>query len=138
MNQIQYAGLDDLRTALQHLPEDLASQAGQIVSDAAFSTAGAVEANYPQGRSGNLKRGVKSSVSSSRLAASATVTSAAPHAMIFERGTKLRRTKDGANRGAMPAAPDVARFIPRAIRARRQMTDNLIALLEENGLLVTT
>jgi hypothetical protein len=81
---------------------------------------------------GNLRRGVTLGHigSTGRFRAAMTVRSAAPHAWIYERGTKPRRTKNNVKRGAMPKS-DI--FIPLAVRTRTWMYQQFQALLERVG-----
>jgi hypothetical protein len=132
--RLQLQGMTEFRAALRQLPEDLADEAGVIVQAQAENVAGQIESGYPQGPTGNLKRGVTvASSSASRFGAGAIVRSRAPHASIFEKGTTQRRTGKGWNRGAMPQ-PDVSqRMIPKVIRARQRMMAALIDLVRRAG-----
>lgn len=129
------AGMEELRQALRDLPEDLSRQAAGIVNGSADEMSQGLIANYPQGRTGNLRGGVSVTHGDGTTAttAKAVVRSRALIANIFEKGTKTRQTQQGWNRGQMPAPPESSRMIPRAIRARRRMTDQLIALVRAAG-----
>lgn len=128
--------MDDFRAQLRALPETLAEQASTVVKTTATQVGQEVEANYPE-RTGNLKRGVRVTIEGSHLGVRATVRSASPHAHLFERGTKVRETRSGANRGSMPQGPENELVIPRAIRARQRMTEQLIAIVREAGMTVS-
>lgn len=126
-------GLSDLRAALQQLPEELAAEANEIVASHALAAQQQIQAAYPQGPTGNLKKLVSTTVSASRFGGAAIVKSRAAHASLFEKGTVLRRTAKGFNRGRMPAASPAEAFIPKAIRARKAMNAGLIVLVQRAG-----
>ena len=129
-NRLIIDGLDQLRQALRNLPESLTADAADIVVATAQQAKQDVQLDYPQGPTGNLRRGVVMDTTRARVSVSARVRSRAPHAALFERGTVRRQTSRGYNRGVMPQAPESERMIPVAIRYRRKMTDALIALVE--------
>ncbi len=134
--KIALQGLEELRAALRNLPEHIAQEAGDVVrSHAAVMALDATQA-YPEGPTGNLRRGVTTETNSSKFGTGAIVRNRAQHAFIFEKGTVPRETKKGWKRGSMPPAPESERFIPKAIRARARMVNALIVLLERNGLTV--
>jgi hypothetical protein len=130
---IQWTGLESFRAELRKLPEHLAEEAGVIVLAHAAEAERLVETAYPTGPTGNLKRGVKLTTESTRLAAVGTVKSTAPHAHLFERGTQRRQTKKGANRGVMPVAPHSQQMIPIIVSVRRRMVMALMTLVERAG-----
>ena len=133
---LQWNGLDEFRDALRNLPEHLAAEAEDIVVAAATGAKLTIQTNYPLGPTGNLKRGVQLSRDRSPAQIKCVVSSRAPHAHIFEKGTDRRKNRRGANRGRMPRAPYGQAFIPAAIRARAVMTDQLVAMLRREGFLV--
>jgi hypothetical protein len=136
---VKLEGLDDLLAELLKLPETLKAEAAQIVLEAAESCKREVQAAYPTGPTGNLKRGVTMNVdSNSRFGVAARVKSNAKHVHIFENGTQQRHTNSGANRGRMPRAPESERMIPIVIRARRRMVQQLIEMVQKHGLEVTS
>jgi hypothetical protein len=135
--RVQLKGLDELRNALRRLPQALTQEAHAIVVAQAEAAQREVINGYPEGPTGNLRRRVTIEVNTSKFSAGARVRSRAPHATIFERGTKARMTRAGASRGVMPQAPEPARMIPKAITHRRRMYQSLQAMLERHGLLVT-
>jgi hypothetical protein len=135
---VRWTGLQEFKQELLRLPDELKDDAAQIVVDTAQRAGRDVQAAYPQGATGNLKKGVRTTIESqSGLGARALVRSTAPHAHLFERGTRLRSTHSGANRGRMPEANESQQMIPIAIRARRQMVADLIQMVERHGLKVT-
>lgn len=131
-------GRDEFRAALRNLPDALKGEAASIVVEAASQAERDITAAYPMGPTGNLKRGVTMNVeSSSKFGASARVKSNAKHVHIFEKGTVVRHTNSGANRGRMPPAPSSQQMIPIVIRARRRMVQQLIDMVQKHGLVVT-
>jgi hypothetical protein len=131
--RVQLQGVQELRAALRNLPSDLAQEADVVIRATAEDMARAATSAYPEGPTGNLKRGVTVETNSSRFGIGAIVRSRAKHASIFERGTQVRRTGKGWNRGAMPQPPESERFIPKAIRSRRRMTQALIDIVRKAG-----
>lgn len=135
--RLQMDGLAEFRDALRQLPDDLAQEAGAIVSAHAEDAERRIERAYPEGPTGNLRRGVTVSQGQhSRFGASAIVRSRAKHASLWEKGTKMRRTRTGQSRGAMPQPPESNRMIPIVIRVRAQMVRSLIALVRRAGFVV--
>lgn len=134
---LQFAGLDAFRAALRALPEDLAHEGATIVEANATEAARKTQQGYPQGPTGNLKRRVSvESNGGGRFGVVATVRSRAPHASMFERGTRQRQTRTGANRGAMPQASEAQRMIPVVIRRRKIMFEALKNLVRRAGFVV--
>lgn len=135
---LEIRGLDDLKAALRALPTTLVSAATPIVIGAAQAARADIVAQYPQGPTGNLKKGVRVELkSANKDGVVAIVKSTARHAWIYEHGTQARHTKLGASRGVMPAPPTPV-FIPTMMRARRAMYAQLGALLEAQGLAVVS
>ncbi len=134
--RLNFEGLSELRDGLSRLPQELAAKAASVVQTTAEQVGQEVQANYPT-HAGNLKRGVRVTVSGTNVSTVGIVRSASPHAHLFEYGTTRRQTRTGANRGVMPQAPADERVGPRASRARKRMVDRLIAIVEEAGLTVS-
>src|SRR5262245_2699549 len=131
-----FVGLGELRAALLKLPQELTDEARGIVQAHGTKAATAIAQAYgTHAKSGNLARHVKTRPSSSgdRFNVSLQVVSAAPHSLIYERGTKERKTKKGWGRGKMPKGRV---FIPTMIRERYAMYGDLKRLLVRHGLLV--
>lgn len=125
-----FEGLDDLRNALRRLPADLRDDAAAIVEGHARHALEDVRVAYPQGPTGNLRRLLQvSRGQSGSFGVAVTVRSRAPHAWIFEKGTKPRH-----GRGRMPAGQV---FVPTVIRRRGQMQQALVGLVRKAGLQVT-
>ena len=135
-SKLKLEGLAELRAALRQLPEELAGEANAIVRGHAEDAAQRIKRAYPEGPTGNLRGRVTTEQNSSKFGGSAIVRSRAPHAHLHEFGTRDRRTKKGAFRGAMPQAPEHERMIPIAIRVRRNMVRALVDLVRRAGFLV--
>lgn len=118
-------GLDDssLRaflTNLSGLSREWQARVNDLARSAADGMVTEVRSTYPE-RSGNLRRGLATVLGTS--GPSVKVRSGAPHAHLYEFGTRDRfdRTKrTPAYRGAMPRANV---FIPAAMRHRRTFLD---------------
>jgi hypothetical protein len=126
-------GLSQFRQALRNLPEHLKDEAAGIVRGAAERAKGDVQRAYPEGPTGNLRRGVTKEEEHGRFGVSAIVKSRARHSYLYERGSNPRRTSRGANRGRMPQAPEPNRMIPIVVRHRKRMTEQLKDLVRREG-----
>ena len=124
---VELTGVDELREALRNLPDHLVDESAAIVYSHTDAAAMDIKGAYPRtarSRGGpHLADGVKVVHESSRDGAVGIVTNRHPIAFIFEHGSAARYYK-GAARGSMPAGNV---FIPRAIRARRNMYEQLKA-----------
>lgn len=135
--RLSLQGMAEFRAALRQLPEDLAQEAGVIVQAQAEFAKDQIQRAYPHGPTGNLQSRVTATKESeSRFGARSIVRSRAPHASIFEFGSKARRTNTGANRGRMPKAPASEAMIPIVVRRRRAMVSALIDLVRKAGFVV--
>lgn len=130
-------GMQQFRAALRRLPDDLLEHGGQIVEAHAQDAQHSIVHRYPE-HTGRLKAGVTLRKQHGKYVTSAIVQSRAPHAHLFEKGTKQRRTASGANRGRMPKANEAEAMIPEVIRKRRQMMSALVAMLRNAGFSVET
>jgi hypothetical protein len=135
--KVDLQGFADFRAALRALPEDLAHEGSDIVVAHATEAQREIRGGYPQGPTGNLRRGVTLDVDRNAFGTVATVKSHAQHAHLYEAGTKRRTTRSGANRGVMPPAPEGNRMIPKVIRIRARMRQALIELVKRAGFTVT-
>ena len=135
-NRLRYDGLEELKAALRALPRELADEAGAIVGRHVEAARDDIVAEYKRHeRTGTLADRVYITKGTrGQYGAAAVVKSAAPHAWLFENGTQARHTKIGANRGTMP--PGHA-FIPRLVKHRRAMYDDLKVLVASKGLKVS-
>lgn len=139
-NRFTFTGLDELRAELRALPADLKAEGATIVIRAAEGAAQEIRGAYQAHHySGNLASGVSQKLEEAGpFGVRGVVTSAAPHAIIFENGTEARHyiTRRGVKHllGKMPAFHI---FIPTMMRWRRKMDDQHKALLIRHGLRVT-
>jgi hypothetical protein len=125
MSGVTIEGLNEIRRAIQEMPTLLIREAEPIVAEVSESVFRTLKAEYPEGETGHLLRGVKL-VQTGSL--SWRVKSQSNIAFIFEEGTVQRYLRrNGANRGVMPAA-DI--FIPLAVRYRAIMVSRLEAMVE--------
>jgi len=142
-------GLAEFKAELLRLPIELRAEAGNVVLSQARAAASAIAAGYPQ-KSGNLRSGVRTiKEAADQYSAIATVVSASPHVLLYERGTKPRavrkpivvKFKDGSyrrlkpNRGSMPGREV---FVPRIQPFREGMYLKLAAIMRQAGLDVQT
>lgn len=132
-NRIEYTGLTELKAALRSLPADLARLGNVIVSAHTQAAYDSIRALYPE-VTGTLKQRMRIDIEQSAFGTIGRVRSTAPHAWLYENGSQTRQTALGYNRGAMP--PNNV-FIPEAIRKRRAMVQQLIQLVNDQGLQVT-
>jgi hypothetical protein len=132
-NRLTLTGMAGFREAMRNLPAHLVDEASAIVTSHAESARSKIVASYPH-VSGNLKSHVQVDIAVSKGGVVGRVRNTAKHAYIFENGTQIRKTAAGANRGAMP--PQHV-FVPAAIRAREAMVNQLIAMVRDEGLVVT-
>src|SRR3954471_18717418 len=137
-SQWKWEGLMELRRELRTLPDRLTGAAFDIVRRHTDNTYVELMRRYAHKR-GDLQRGVTSQTLRTQFAVTGWVKSRAPHAWMYEHGTKARATtgarsvRAGAVRGRMPAANIL---IPTAIRERALMYDEFAALLTREGLRV--
>jgi hypothetical protein len=154
INQLRWEGFNDALFYFKGMPLSVRTGANAIASKHAHQAAALVVAAYPLGSAGrhnrrgqtlepgNLKRGVRvvERPEVHPLGGMVVVQSGAPHAYIFERGTKVRTTKGHgyyrrpANRGQMPKGNV---FIPIMIRERAAMETEIASYIRDQGLTVT-
>jgi hypothetical protein len=120
---LNLSGLKELARALDQMPKALADQSSALVRQTAVETASELRQELAQGPTGNLKRGVRLK---QRDPLVWQVISGANIAFINEEGTKVRKTRTGANRGISPPSKVVARV---AGRKRREMNRGLERVL---------
>lgn len=136
-NRLELKGLTEFQRALRALPAELTEEASAIVLGQGEEAERQIEAAYPEGPTGNLRRGVTVERNTSKFTTRAIVRSRARHAHLFERGTGPRRTGKGWNRGRMPEAPEHQRMVPIVIRRRRVMVAALKELCRRAGFQVS-
>jgi hypothetical protein len=134
---LRVTGLAELRAALVQLPDKIEQQANDEVKRTMNEAAAALVASYPEGDTGNLRKGVKKRFRINRRGfATGTVRSEAPHAHLWEFGTVNRRTEKGWNRGRMITHYNRG-LVGIAQRERREMEAALVALVRNHGFTVS-
>jgi hypothetical protein len=136
-SRLVFEGLDDFRNALRNCPRTWRTKPARSWRPMPEGADRETVAGYPTGPTGNLKSRVTIEKTNSRVSTTAIVRSRAPHAFIFEKGTKRRQTNKGWNRGRMPAASEAQAMVPKVVRWRRKMTEALIELVRRAGFEVT-
>ena len=139
---LTFIGLDELRAALLRLPAELTEKAAGIVKASAEAAAAEIKDRYPEGETGNLRKGVHVGDRGARTPYTVryTVRSSAKHVHLYETGSQTRYTKDGYHRGHMFSrfgfGPQQGAnvFVPIVVRRRRRMFEDLVPLIEEAGL----
>lgn len=133
--RVQMTGLDALMRELTNAPEDIRTEARAIVREATEGAASEMAHRYPVGKTGTLRRRVRTSYPSS-VALVGIAQNAAPHSHLYEFGTRQRQTSRGANRGSMPEArPEIV--VPIAQKHRARMFDRLVDMLQRRGFQVS-
>jgi hypothetical protein len=145
--ELQWDGLAELGEWLHGLPEELQGEAASLVTYHARNAEGQLLVRYPS-VSGHLRRGVRLQQSLLKSGSvRAVLVSKAPHAHLYESGTKVRMGRGGrargkgsrshgklANRGAMPAFHTFRDVVG---PNRERLLEDLIGLLERRGFVVT-
>lgn len=133
-NTVIWNGLKELQDELRQLPEACTGEAGKLIEGTVNGVAVAIKGAYPV-RTGNLRDHlVIKPLTKHGLVVGAAVTNTAKHANIFENGTQARHTSLGANRGSMPPGHV---FVPRIVRARRVLTEQLKEMVARHGATVS-
>jgi bacteriophage HK97-gp10 putative tail-component len=128
-------GMQELQAAIRALPEALTGEAMDLVERTVNMVAADIRQAYPS-RTGNLRKGVRvSSILKKGFVAGAIVKNTAKHAVLFELGTQARHNKLGANRGSMPPGHV---FVPRVLKARRALTQQLKDMVARHGAVTVT
>lgn len=125
---VKLEGFEALRHALVTMPQEIRAEAMEIVRDETEGAAVEISQAYAR-RSGTLAARVKTSYPASGAMVGVAL-STAPHSHLYEFGTRQRKTKSGANRGAMPAnavTPQIAK------RRRERMARRLIEMVKRFG-----
>lgn len=130
-------GLAELQELLRNLPEALWREGEVIVVSEAMAAYHEMDAATPEVSSNLRGRLTIDTSTSGRGRPRAQVKNRAPHAWLWEHGSKGARTGPfgwgNTGTGVMPAAN---KYIPAAIRHREAMRDKLIAMVERFGLKV--
>jgi hypothetical protein len=131
-NRLEWTGLDELRSALMKLPEEFGHEGAEMIDDTTEVTAASLIQSYPLGDTGNLRKGVKHTVTRDRFGAVGQVKSTSPHSHLWEWGTQSRQTRKGWKRGKAPShKPDG--LVPIAQRERRKLNIKLLELVRRAG-----
>ncbi len=134
------ASLRRLRQSLDRYPERVRAKLAPAVDAAADGLVRELEGAYPAGptaagtrkrKSGSVidrKRSLKYGIRTGRTrdGLGRFVVTSAPHAHLYEYGTRRRSTARGANRGSMPGKRT---FIPAAAAARRALVARAEAIV---------
>jgi Bacteriophage HK97-gp10, putative tail-component len=125
-------GLDDELDALTALPTTLRDQAAPLVRATADQAEATIRAAYPV-VSGQLRDSLHQETVETPAGIKVRLINDAPEAIWYEYGTVFRHTSLGYARGRMPAAKV---FVPEVMRDRRALIDDLIPVVEAEGLKV--
>lgn len=108
---LQHAGIEGMLKALEAAPNVKFAKATAkgAFGEFAANTRDKLRAATPVGPTGNLKRATKSATTAGGgakvyVSRDGSRSGLGYHSHIVEHGSKVRRTKKGANRGSMPAA----------------------------------
>jgi hypothetical protein len=123
LGAVTWTGLDSFMQELQVLDAKLTDEANAIMTASAEAAKKAVH-------TGHLRAGLVIRPARGILLAGGALVQTAPHGWIYEKGTKDRTNKAGANRGRMPARPT---FDPIAQAHRRAAIDAVVARLYAHG-----
>lgn len=140
--QIQWDGMDELKTMLRSLPSDLTGAAIDLVNEAAEAAQTEIAAGYHQGPTGNLRAGLGITFKAGLFKTVAVLRNRAAHAWLWDNGSQLRHYagpwKHGKATGAMwgKTGPPHT-FVKGVIKHRRLMYERFKDLLRDHGLLVT-
>jgi len=127
-------GLAELRAEILALPEACTGEAARLVEGAANAVTVDIAAAYPW-RTGDLRKKTTVAPLATRgLVVGMVVKNTSKLATIFENGSQARHTSIGANRGSMPPGHV---FVPRIVKARRALTQQLKEMVARHGAIVT-
>jgi len=101
---VKWDGLDSFKRELQVITADLVSEAEGILVESAFAAGDHIRSLYPY-VDGALRRGIVVVPSRGMVLAGAELKNIAPHAYIYEHGTRVRENRAGAKRGRMKPTP---------------------------------
>jgi hypothetical protein len=112
---VRFDGLEELVKDITGMGARLTELAATAIDDTATRAAEDMRSMYPDGDTGNLRKGVKVRTGlGDGHRAFAVVTSSAPHAHLYEYGTAVR-TFGNANRGQMFKASERATPLANAV-----------------------
>jgi len=126
--KVVWSGLDEFLREFGSIPHDLHEEGMAIIREETEGAAVEIAQQYPR-VTGTLASRVRTSYPSTTILVGL-VKSAAPHAHLYEFGTKTRANRQGANRGRMPATQVT---VPIARRRRARMARRMVELLRRKG-----
>jgi Bacteriophage HK97-gp10, putative tail-component len=132
--RVLFTGIDEARAELRAQPQALATATQGLAMRVARDAAADIKASYPR-RSGRLRQGVavRTGRRTGKFAAAGAVVNTNPIAHNFEHGTQARHTKQGIDRGVMPAGNV---FIPRMVRWRWLFFQSVKEIMRAAGITV--
>jgi hypothetical protein len=133
--RVIFTGITETQAELRVQPQALAKATQVLAMRTARDAASDIRKSYPK-RSGRLRDGVlvRKGYGAGKTKASAHVVNTNPIAHNFEHGTQARHTKDGIDRGTMPAGNI---FIPAMVRWRWLFYQSVKQIMEAAGITVT-
>jgi len=131
MKSVTWTGLDEFKRAFAALPDELRAEAAAINLASAEAAYTQVFQTYPRGETGNLRKGLRVS----KIRDGAKLVTRAPHAHLYELGTKRRSNQAGQNRGQVQPHPT---FYPIAERHQREARAAIIRVLYAHGAIRVT
>lgn len=126
--KVQWTGLDEFLREFGSIPEQLHDEGMGIIREETEGAAVEIAQGYGR-KTGRLARLVKTFYPSSTVLVGI-VKSMAPHAHLYEFGTRRRQTANGANRGTMP---EKSVTVPVARRRRARMARRMVEMLRRKG-----
>jgi len=131
---VKWDGLDSFKRELQVITADLVSEAEGILVESAFAAGDHIRSLYPD-REGGLRRGLTVVPSRGLVLAGAELINRAPHAYLYENGTRVRENRQKANRGRMRKTPT---FVPIAAAYRQSALSSITFRLIQKGAIRVT
>ena len=122
----------EFAAAIDRTAQAVVDEVAAVARQHAQVLAGRVRSAYPQGKTGNLRRGVTWGPNRPGARIGAWVRSNAPHVHFLEAGTAMRRNKAGANRGRVQG-PGPGRYqisVPLAVAQRREFYGDVTRIVE--------
>lgn len=127
-------GFDEMIAQLTREPDEVRAEARPLVVQHTEGFADELRSSYPT-RKRVLRNRVRTDYPSQTVLAGK-VQNTAPHAHLWHWGTKTRTTRLGKNRGAWAGA-NPEPLVAIATRRRGQLMDDIKAMLERRGYVVT-
>jgi hypothetical protein len=137
---VEWTGLAELKEELRSLPGDASVEASHLIEGIANGAATDIKAVYGAHRvTGHLQESVViERQSAGAFGTAIVVKSTDPMAWLFDNGSQARHWASGKSTGQMwGKTPPTHAFVQIMIRARRQMYEQLTALLVRKGLVVS-